>query len=169
MVQSFPLKNQKTQKAQQATFSASKNHNTMKVIVRAMTRGLVSYVSEAYGWSASDRQIIKRSKLTEIVTPEDEIMTDKGFNCDDIFLPCHVAVNISAFSKRKNHMSNETVDKDCKIASKRVHIERIMSLGKTYKISTAPMNPVKSSMATHIASVCFWLRNFRECFVSKTA
>ena len=36
-------------------------------------------------------------------------------------------------------MSGDTVIKDMKIASKRVHIERIIGLAKTYKILTEPM------------------------------
>ena len=104
-----------------------------------------------------------------MVTPGDEIMADKGFNCGDKLLPCHVAVNIPAFFEKKTRMSHDTLVKDRKIASKRVHIEYIIGLGKTYKILTMPMNPIESSMATRKTSVCFWLRNFRQCFVSRTA
>ena len=46
--------------AQQATFSTYKNRNTVKVLVGITPGGLVSFVSPAYGGSAS---VMKFSKL----------------------------------------------------------------------------------------------------------
>lgn len=155
--------------AQQSTFSTYKNRNTIKVIVGATPGGLVSYVSDAYGGSASDRQIVERSDLQSQVDWGDELMVDKGFICDDLFIPLGVTINIPTFFKKKNRMSGDTVRNDRKIASKRVHIERIIGLAKTYKILTQPMCPLETSLATQIVTVCFYLCNFRKCIVSKTA
>ena len=66
-------------------------------------------------------------------------------------------------------MSAETVMKDRKIASKRVDIERIIGLGKTYKILFQPLTPTESSLSTQIITVCFLLCNFRPCIVSHNA
>ena len=66
-------------------------------------------------------------------------------------------------------MSNETVFKDRKIASKRVHIERIIGLGKTYKILREPLSSIEASLASHIVKVVFMLCNFRKCIVPGTA
>ena len=85
------------------------------------------------------RPRVERSSLPSMCDPGDEIMTDKGFNVEDMFIPYHVAINIPTFFKKKNRMSNETVIKDRKIASKRVHIERIIGLAKTYKILRDPI------------------------------
>ena len=65
----------------------TKNRNTMMVLVGATPGGLVSYVSEADGGSASDRQMVERSCLPEMMTLGDEVMADKGFNCNDLFIP----------------------------------------------------------------------------------
>ena len=51
--------------AKQATYSTYKNKNTGACWVRPA--GHVSYISPAYGWSASDRQIVERNNLTQIV------------------------------------------------------------------------------------------------------
>ena len=82
-----PVKKSKNPVAQQATFSHYKNSNRLKVLVSVSPGGLVSHVSEAYGGSASDRQIVERSTLKVICEPHASIMADKGFNVQDLFAP----------------------------------------------------------------------------------
>jgi hypothetical protein len=164
-----PMKKPQNPLSQQKTFSTYKNRNTVKVIVGATPGGLISYIGEAYGGSASDRQIVERSDLVELCTPHDEIMVDKGFNVEDIFLPARVGVNIPTFFKKKNRLAGDLVIKDRKVSSKRVHIERAIGLGKTYKILTEPLSPVESSLANEIIFVCFMLCNFRKRIVSASA
>ena len=165
----FPIKKPKNPAAQQVTFSAYKNKNTAKVIIGVTPGGLTSYVSDVYGGSASDRQIIERSDVTEKVQKGDIIMADKGFDVQDIFAAKDVTVNIPTFFKKKNRMTGQCVIRDRKIASKRVHVERIIGLGKTYKILCHPLNHTEILLAQDIVFVCFMLVNFRNCIVPKTA
>ena len=76
-----PIKKPRAPLAQQSTFSTYKNRNTAKVLVGCSPGGLVSYVSRAYGGSTSDRQIVERSRLTEMCEPGDAIMADKDLMC----------------------------------------------------------------------------------------
>ena len=92
-----PIKNPAAAAAQQATFSTYKNINTAKVIVRVTPAVLVSCVSTAYGGSASDRQIVERSNLTQMVDQGDSVMVDKRFDVQDMFSPMNVTVNIPTF------------------------------------------------------------------------
>ena len=71
--------------AQQSTFSTYKNRNTVKVLVGSTPGGLVSFVSSAFGGSASDRQLVERSSLLNQCEPGDSVMSDKGFNVQDFF------------------------------------------------------------------------------------
>ena len=71
----------------------------------------MSYESEAYGGSTSDRQTVERSNLVNKCEPSDEIMADKGFNDDGLFLPYEKAVNIPTFQKTKQD--------DCRDSHKR--------------------------------------------------
>jgi hypothetical protein len=57
------------------------------VLVGTTPGGLVSFVSPAYGGSASDRQIVEATNLVKLCDPYDEVMADKGFNVDDMFAP----------------------------------------------------------------------------------
>ena len=164
-----PIKKPKAPAAQQIVFSTYKNRCTAKTIIGSTPGGMVSYVSPAYGGSASDRQIIERSKVPEKCDPSDSLMADKGFDVQDIFAPYDVTINIPTFFKKQNKMSGKTVLKDRKIASKRVHIERIIGLGKTYKILNQPMNYTETLLASDIIFICYMLVNIRPCIVSPDA
>ena len=164
-----PIQRPKQPIAQQATFSTYKNQNTVKVLVGITPGGLVSYISPAYGGSASDRQICERSELPGSCDPGDSIMADKGFNVQDMFDHDMVTVNIPTFFKKKNRLSGKTVVRDRKIASKRVHVERVIGLAKTFKILKKPMSNTESALATQIIRVCFYLCNFRSSIVPNDA
>ena len=96
-------------------------------------------------------------------------MADKGFNVQDLFAPRDVSVNIPTFFKKKNRMSGNTVLRDRKISSKRVHIERLIGLAKTYKILTCPMSATETKLSNNIIFICFMLCNFREGIIPKYA
>ena len=113
--------------------------------------------------------IIERSNLMVKCDPGDSIMADKGFNVQDIFAPFNITINIPTFFKKRNRMSGETVLKDRKVSSKRVHIERIIGLAKTYKILTESMTSTETKLATEIVFICFMLCNFRPCIISSSA
>lgn len=164
-----PIKQPKHPEAQQASFSSYKNRNTVKVVVGATPGGLISHISPAYGGSVSDRQMIERSDIPNKCDPGDSIMADKGFEVQDLFAPYDVTVNIPSFFKKTNRLSGNAVLHDRKIASKRVHIERIIGLGKTYKILTSPLGPAETQLASDIIFVCYMLCNFRRCIVPSTS
>ena len=164
-----PMSKPKQPLAQQATFSTYKNRNTAKVLVGSTPGGLISYCSEAYGGAASDRQIVERSNMVTMCDPGDSIMADKGFNVQDLFERYDVQINIPTFFKKKNQISGKTIKSDRMISSKRVHIERLIGLAKTFKILKHPLNNTQSALGTQILKVCCYLCNFRMGIVSKTA
>ncbi|XP_014677368.1 PREDICTED: uncharacterized protein LOC106817220 [Priapulus caudatus] len=165
----FPIKKPKNPLLQQATFSTYKNKNMAKVVVGGTPGGLISYVSDAYGGSASDRQIIERSGMQQMCEPGDSIMVDKGFNIQDLFVSANVFINIPQFFKNKNRLSISTILKYRKVASKRVHIERLIGLVKTYKILEHRLNKTEIALASEITTACCYLCNFRKCIVPRTA
>ena len=164
-----PIKKPKSPIAQQSTFSTYKNRNTIKLLVGATPGGLVSFISASYGGSTSDRQICERSTLTRLCDSGDSLMADKGFNVQDLFAPSNVTINIPTFFRKKNRMTGKCVMRDRKISSKRVHIERIIGLAKTYKILKEPMNISETKLASEITFVCFMLCNFKKCIIPEHA
>lgn len=94
-------------------------------------------------------------------------MSDKGFNVQDVFASRDITINIPTFLKKQNRMSGNTVLRNIKISSKRVHVERIIGLTKTFKILMGPLNSTETKLASEIIFVCFTLCNFRKCIVPK--
>jgi hypothetical protein len=164
-----PIQKSRCPLAQQTTFSTYKNRNTAKVVVGASPGGLVSFIPESFGGSTSNRQFIERSRLMQTCDRGDSLMVDKGMQVQDIFAPYDITVNIPTFLKKGNQFSSKALAHDRKIASKRVHIERIIGLAKTYKILTQPMNSTESAMSTQIIFSCFMLCNWRKCIIPKNA
>jgi len=156
-------------KDQISTWSAYKNKNTLKCLVGISPRGCITYVSPSYGGSTSDRQIFERSDLFknhELLNKGDSIMADRGFVVQDLVACRDIAVNMPTMLKGRTQLSTTSVAKDRKIASKRVHVERVIGLAKTYKIIKAELNKFYVHLGGRILFVCFVLQNFRKSIVS---
>ncbi|XP_069109333.1 uncharacterized protein [Argopecten irradians] len=143
--------------------------NTIKILVGSTPGGLVNYVSTAYGGCTSDGQIVERCRFVNICDPGDSVMADKGFNVQDLFARMDVTVNIPTFFKKRNRMNSKTLMRDRKITSKRVHIERVIGLGKTFKILTNPLNSTETKLSSHITFCCYMLCNFKTCIIPRDA
>jgi len=88
-------------------------------------RGAVCFISESYGGSTSDRQIIERSPLcTEpgYFTSGDSIMADQGIMVQDLFASKNVPVNTPHMLKGKSQPEPEQVVHDRLVAAKIIHI-----------------------------------------------
>nr|XP_037872963.1 uncharacterized protein LOC101736528 isoform X2 [Bombyx mori] len=152
---------------QKASFSSYKHKNTLKFLVGASPGGLLTYVSNGYAGSASDRQIVERSKLLQICDSGDSIMADRGFNVQDLFASKGISINIPSFLKGKSQIPGVQLKIDQKLASQRVHIERLIGLTKTYLILKNELNHFYVPLASKIFFICVMLCNFREGIVNK--
>lgn len=157
----------KNPKSQQASWSSYKHANTLKILVGATPGGLLSYCSDAYAGSVSDRQIVERSDLMTKCQSGDSILADRGFTIQDMFANRNVTVKIPTFLKGKSQLPGLTLIKDRELANKRVHIERIIGLTKTYKILKNDLDHSYIPIATKIFFICFMCCNFRECIMKK--
>ncbi|XP_078486372.1 LOW QUALITY PROTEIN: uncharacterized protein LOC108950665 [Ciona intestinalis] len=156
--------------AQSITFSSYKNKNTLKVIMVGISPNeLVTYVSDAYGGSASDNygkiRFVFKWKIS--VNSGDSIMADRGILVQDLFSSLDVKVKTPTMLKGKHQLKAVDVVKDRRIASKRIHVERVIGLAKTYKILKQPFTPSLTPLGGRIIFVCFMLTNFRIGIVEK--
>ena len=95
-----PIKKPGKPTAQQMTYSTYKNRNTLKTLVGITHAGLTSYITPAYGGSASDRILVERGDSPQKCDPGYSSY-DKGFNVQDIFAPFNIQVNIPTFLGKK--------------------------------------------------------------------
>ena len=78
-------------------FSSYKNHVTLKGPVGIAPSGAITFISQLYTGSISDREIVIRSGfLSQKFENGDTVMADKGFQIADI-LPLGVKLNIPPF------------------------------------------------------------------------
>lgn len=132
-------------------------------------KGAVSYVSETFGGFASDRQIIEQSELVDptknFFHSGDSIMTERGIMVQALFANFDVKVNTPTMLKGKHQLEPEEIVHDRQVASKRIHVERVICLSKRYKILTKPLPPPYVHLSSRLVFVCFSLLNFRNCIV----
>ena len=82
-----------------------------------------SIISQLYGGSISDREIVVRSRLLDLPFQEkDSIIADKGFTMQDL-LPLQVSLNIPPFLGSFAQMPANDVVRTQEIASLRIHVE----------------------------------------------
>ncbi|XP_048242560.1 uncharacterized protein LOC124133758 [Haliotis rufescens] len=169
----IPIKKPSHVDAQSMTWSSYKHQNTLKTMIGCTPRGAVSFISESFGGSASDRQIIEQSPLLNpshgMFEKQDSIMADRGIMVQDLFAAQDVQVNTPTMLKGKSQLEPEDVVKDRRIASKRIHVERIIGLSKTFKILKKHLPPSKVVLGSRIVYVCFAISNFRNSIVNEFA
>ena len=78
-------------------FSNYKKHTTLEGLIGISPGGAITFNSQLYTGSISDRKIVLRSGLLDLPFQEkDSIMADKGFTIQDL-LPLGVSLNIPPF------------------------------------------------------------------------
>ena len=102
---------------------------------------------------------------------DDSIMQTK----DLMFRIClHLLMSqsiIPHFFRKGNacRLTGKIVLHDRKISSRCVHIERLIGLGKTYKILCHPLTATETKIASDIVFICYTFCNFRSNIISKHA
>ena len=146
--------------SQACTFSSYKNKNTVKVLVGVTPSGAISFVSEAYEGSISDRKLVEVSGLLEKLEPGDEIMADKGFTIQDLLIPRGVRLNIPPFLKANTQMAANDVFATKNIAQLRIHVERAIGRIKEYRILQGTLPASMWDSISDVIYVCSMLTNF---------
>ena len=115
-------------------FSAYKNNTTLKGLVGIYPGGAVTFISQLYTGSISDREIVRRSGFLNLpFDDKDSIMADKGFTIQDL-LPLGVSLNLPPFLGASSQMAAEDVVKTQELASLRIHVERAINKIKNFHI-----------------------------------
>lgn len=145
---------------QSTCYSSYKSRNTMKALIGISPSGVINFVSDFFPGSASDKEIVVQSNFLAKLKPGDQVMADKGFNCQDelasvgstLILP-HTLKGIKQFSKGQTEHNK-------KVASLRIHVERTMERIKNWHIFDRRLTIVSSQLATDILIVVCALSNF---------
>ena len=149
------------------TFSSYKSHTTFKGLIGIAPSGHITFISQLYAGSISDREITIRSGLLKLpFTAGDVIMADKGFTISDLLEPIGVGLNIPPFvGSRSQHNPSEVITTQ-EIASERIHVERAINKIKNFQIfnQVFPLSPAGS--LNQMWAICAMLTNLQNPIIS---
>ncbi|EEC06750.1 conserved hypothetical protein, partial [Ixodes scapularis] len=113
--------------ARAQTFSAFKANHSTKLLAVIAPNGLIMFLLKVYGGRASDKTIVRTYEVEDHLLPGDEIMADRGFTLGTHLETRGISLNMPAFTKRKDQLTEEEVTRTRRIASVRIHVERAIN------------------------------------------
>lgn len=143
---------------QKVTYSSYKHKHTLKVLIGVAPNGVLTYCSDVYPGSLSDKAIVKDSGILNQFQAGDLILADKGFLISDI-LPPGVSLNVPPFLSLPQFTPAQ-VEETRRIARARIHVERVIKRLKIFQI-LEHIPKEYFSKATIIVQVCAVLVNFQ--------
>ena len=150
---------------QSAIYSHYKHHNTLKGLVGISPSGVVTYISDLYGGSTSDKEITRQCGLLQLLEPGDAVMADEGFDIRyDLMLIGVNKLNIPPFVKKNSQMPVKDVISTHHIASLRIHVERAIRRINSILGSVMPLTVVK--LSNEIWGICSTLTLFHPPLVA---
>ena len=152
---------------QSSTWSNYKHHNTSKFLVGCTPNGAVSFISDLYVGSISDIKLTTISGLVDKLNGKSNIsvMADRGFTIRDQLKTIGVDLNIPPFIEGRGQLPASEVLEGRKIASVRIHIERVIGRIKNYSILKGTLPISLARISNHIVCVCAWLVNFQSVLI----
>lgn len=147
---------------QSGTYSYYKSANTFKGLVGISPNGQLTFVSELFMGSVSDREaVVKSGFLERPFEFGDAVMADKGFKIQDLLEKKGVLLNIPPFLT-KGQFPTADVQETQDIASLRIHVERRIQRIKTFHILNHPIAISLAPIANQIWTVCAILSNMQS-------
>lgn len=146
--------------SQRSTYSHYKSSNTFKLLISMSPIMHINYVSKLYSGSISDKEIVNVSGFLEKLQPDDTVMADKGFNIQDL-LALHNSVLIAPPIMRKNTVSARASTATRRVATARVHIERMIRKLKLFNFLRGVIPLLCKPYISSAVTVCAILVNLQ--------
>ena len=119
---------------QSACYSSYKRRTTMKALLGITPSGVVCFVSEFFPGSTSDKEITVKSGFLNKLQVGDQVLADKGFNCQDELASVGATLVIPAFLKQNKQFTTQQGEHNKTVAGLRVHVERLMERLKNWHV-----------------------------------
>nr|XP_047146175.1 uncharacterized protein LOC124819038 [Hydra vulgaris] len=120
---------------QSSLFSSYKHHVTYKGLLGISPSRAITFISQLYDASISDKEIVVRSGFLnkELWNKNDSVMADYGFTISDHLNTINVKINIPSFLNGQLQLSKEDATESQTIASLRIHVEHAIRRIKVFR------------------------------------
>ena len=142
-------------------YSNYKTTTTMKCLIGITPWGAISFVSNLYSGSISDKAITRCSGILDLLEAGDEVMADKGFVIDDLLEPKGCKLVIPHFLASKGQFTAEENAANAAVTNVRVHVERAIRRIKEYHIFDGIIPLTLAGSVNQLWAVCSLLTNFQ--------
>lgn len=147
-------------RVQSETYSTYKKHNTLKGLVVCAPNGFVTFVSNLAPGRLSDKDLTLECGVLDKFEKGRALLADRGFLIQDACDARGIHLNIPPFMNGKPQLSSEDERETRRIASVRIHIERVIRRIKIYRILTQVLPNSMSTDMNSIWLVCALLSNW---------
>ena len=149
------------------TYSSYKSHTTFKGLIGIAPSGHITFISQLYAGSISDRELTVRSGLLNLPFSQgDVVMADKGFTISDLLEPIGVGLNIPPFLGLRSQQTPKEVIATQEIASERIHVERAINKVKNFHIFNQVIPLSLAGSLNQMWTVCAMLTNIQNPIIS---
>ena len=119
-----------------------KHHATYKGLLGIAPSVAITFISELYEGSISDKEIVKINDILNknLWDDNDSVMTDRGFTIQNELAPSNVKLNVLSFHVGRGQLTEAEVKESQTIASVQIHVERaITKIKKSKALSHIPL------------------------------
>ena len=112
--------------ARACTWSQYKHYNTAKYLIAVTPQGVISFISKGWDGCASDQYITDHSGFLRHILCGDIILADRGFLIEESLGARGASLCIPAFTKGKDQLGADEIERTRNIANVRIHVERVI-------------------------------------------
>ncbi|CAG9813048.1 unnamed protein product [Phaedon cochleariae] len=143
-------------------YSSYKAHTTFKVLIGCTPNGAISFVSDLFEGSISDKELVKKSNLMDLLEEGDLVLADRGFNIEDLTIKKKVALNIPPFLKGRDKLTAQEEIETKQIAKKRIYVEHVVGRIKSFRLLKRNLSLSMRGILSQMVFVTACLVNFQE-------
>lgn len=119
---------------QQTTFSYYKNSNTIKCMIGITPSGAISFISNTWTGSVSDKKCFLKSGIVELLENGDLVIADRGFLVSKELDQIGCKIIMPNFLKGKIQFTFDERRENKKISTHRIHVERAINRIKVFRL-----------------------------------
>ncbi|KAE8738880.1 hypothetical protein FOCC_FOCC015627 [Frankliniella occidentalis] len=161
----FRIQKPTNQQQSSNSFSDYKNYHTIKFLVGISCYGGLSFISEGFEGSISDRKLIEDSGFMDHLEPHDGVMSDKGFDMEDKCDEREVDLYIPSFLGRRDAFTGRELLYSRAIAVSRIFVEIFIGKIKEFRLVRYLIPNSMLPVASDLVRVCAFLVNFQNAFI----